>query len=353
MEPIEYKVTIATGSTGPSEDLKDDCVQCRIVGTMGQSLWINLFANFRRNTVDVFHFTGTEIGELTEAVLRLKNSRNIISQFIDAIHVQVKSPGQTQVKKQLFALIDEERLSLSDGQQLIYLPGALYRFEVHSLTDRVAKAGNSEPVIIELFAVQSENTSGPIKLHSSIIREEMLTAGRDIFISPGRAINRFDQGMIINDAESVDGQWQIDKLSIHSCVDIVDGACLWRHGRTFHIRDIVGNEKILTSPVRRDSNKLVVGDQSQIAREKRRAFFGIQEAIKEDSFDDDDEPGHKEYDTLSESSMPEMESMAGPNSVHSKIPDLPSDVKMKSWVISSEEQNNALQVPENVSGKVF
>ena len=44
--------------------------------------------------------------------------------FIDAIHVQ--SEEGTVVRKKLFSLIDFERCS--DGQ-VVYAPGALYRFE--------------------------------------------------------------------------------------------------------------------------------------------------------------------------------------------------------------------------------
>ena len=71
---MEYKVTIATGSTGLSvkKGTKGECVQCKLTGTLGDSLWINLFANFHRNTVDVFHFTGANVGELIETAIRLK-----------------------------------------------------------------------------------------------------------------------------------------------------------------------------------------------------------------------------------------------------------------------------------------
>ena len=44
--------------------------------------------------------------------------------FIDAIHVQ--SEEGTVIRKKLFSLIDFERCS--DGQ-VVYAPGALYRFE--------------------------------------------------------------------------------------------------------------------------------------------------------------------------------------------------------------------------------
>ena len=65
-----------------------------------------------------------------------------------------------------------------------------------------------------MFAVQSARTSGPIPLRNSIVRSEMFTPGRDIFISPGQAISRFDQGMLINSGEGQCSKNTVYRVSV-------------------------------------------------------------------------------------------------------------------------------------------
>ena len=44
-------------------------------------MWVNLFANFRRNTVDVFHFAGSSVGDLTGATIRIKGVDAVRKKF--------------------------------------------------------------------------------------------------------------------------------------------------------------------------------------------------------------------------------------------------------------------------------
>ena len=71
------------------------------------SFWINLFADFRQNTVDVFHFTGPDVGDLIEAIIRVKGAKHPTNQFIDAIHIQTNNT--TNIRRNLFSLIDNTR----------------------------------------------------------------------------------------------------------------------------------------------------------------------------------------------------------------------------------------------------
>jgi hypothetical protein len=98
--------------------------------------------------------------------------------------------------------------------------------------------------------------SGPIELKNCILRDEIFTQGRDVFIVSGRSVEKFEHAMLINPGDT---NWQVNYISIHNCSHMQDGTCMWGNGMSFVIKDIVGEERVLTAPVRRNSNKLLIG----------------------------------------------------------------------------------------------
>ena len=124
--------------------------------------------------------------------------REIDAPFVDAIYVEAK--GEEAQDGRLFAMVDHDRSSTT---HVIYTPGSLFRIEIHSLKSREDKS----PVLVEMFAAHTQNTSGPLELFHSINRKDQFTKGKDIFICPGRSIGDFNQGMLTNNAERM--EWQV------------------------------------------------------------------------------------------------------------------------------------------------
>lgn len=76
-----YRVTIATGGNGFIDPIEKDSVQIKIVGIRYMETlstkWMNLFAKFEKNTIDVFSFDDLDVGKFSEVqILVLEKIRS-------------------------------------------------------------------------------------------------------------------------------------------------------------------------------------------------------------------------------------------------------------------------------------